>query len=137
MKSAWEVREAGLDDLSAILVLAAACNGAPAWSEAMWTQVLRDGARVTFVAEQDGVMLGLVVANYIVVDSEIESIAVRSEARGLGSVRWRGLASKVRRTCSWRSGPRMQRLCGFTRRWRSWSRAGAGRITVNRWRMPS
>jgi ribosomal-protein-alanine N-acetyltransferase len=78
------VREAGLDDLSAILVLAAACNGAPAWSEAMWTQVLRDGARVTFVAEQDGVMLGLVVANYIVVDSEIESIAVRSEARGLG-----------------------------------------------------
>jgi ribosomal-protein-alanine N-acetyltransferase len=84
MKAAWDLREAGRDDLPAIVVLAASCKGAPAWNETMWAQVLRDAARVTFLAEQDGVMLGLVVANYIVVGSEIESIAVRSEARGLG-----------------------------------------------------
>jgi ribosomal-protein-alanine N-acetyltransferase len=84
MNAEWQVREAGQGDLPAIIALASACHGAPAWSEAMWARVLRDAARVTFVAEQDGVLLGFVVASYIVVGSEIESVAVRSEARGRG-----------------------------------------------------
>lgn len=90
------IRPAEVDDAAAVLEIERACAEAPHWSEGIWAQVfsqqslygfeaaIRSPQRQCFVAEQDDEVVGFVVLGILSSVAELESIAVRENARRRG-----------------------------------------------------
>jgi ribosomal-protein-alanine acetyltransferase len=77
------IRRAGVEELAALIAAERAVASAPHWSEAVWEETLRS-ERATFVAEQEGALVGLVVGHMVAGVVELESIAVSAGARRTG-----------------------------------------------------
>jgi ribosomal-protein-alanine N-acetyltransferase len=83
------VRRALSTEMKAILALEQACAEAPHWSETAWVTALSQDessgvARVCFVAESGGKVIGFVVVSCIGGAAELESVAVAEAARRQG-----------------------------------------------------
>jgi len=83
------VRRALPSELKEIMALEQACAEAPHWSEMAWSRVLAEDeksepARVIFVAEEAGQLVGFVVVGCAGGVAEVESIAVAEAERRRG-----------------------------------------------------
>jgi ribosomal-protein-alanine N-acetyltransferase len=83
------VREATLEDIAAILEIESGCAEAPHWSEADWAQVfashqLPGPQRRCLVAASTVAVVGFVVVSVVADVAEMESLAVRGDARRQG-----------------------------------------------------
>jgi ribosomal-protein-alanine N-acetyltransferase len=74
-------------DLDRVMEIASSLATAPQWSRSAYEDALVTGSdlrRIALVAEYAGKVVGFVVARVLASQAEIESIAVDSEAQGLG-----------------------------------------------------
>lgn len=87
MSGAWRIRRGVPGDLEALRRVAGVCVEAPRWSESVWRGLLAgygDVARVVFVADRGGEVVGFLVVGCAAGVAEIESVAVSSAVRRLG-----------------------------------------------------
>jgi [ribosomal protein S18]-alanine N-acetyltransferase len=84
------VREAGAGDLGGVLALERDVAEAPHWAEGAYRKIVLEGGvrRCLFVAEAEGLLLGFAVGAVTGDSAELESVAMRGEARrrGVGSM---------------------------------------------------
>jgi ribosomal-protein-alanine acetyltransferase len=83
------VREATVEDAATIVEIERRCAEAPHWSEGAWSQVFasydfKGPQRRCFVAELGGTVVGFVVVSVVAGVAEMESLAVREDARRQG-----------------------------------------------------
>lgn len=96
MREAIRIRPATVDDAAEVLEMERACTEAPHWSEGIWSQVFSQPSLYSFaagmhstqhqcfVAEQDEEVVGFLVLGVLSGVAELESLAVREEARRCG-----------------------------------------------------
>ncbi len=87
MSEPISIRAMGLPDIDAVVEIAAGLALAPHWGREVFLASLypEDGPpRVALVAEVAGVVTGFAVASVLAPQSELESIAVQSDAQGRG-----------------------------------------------------
>jgi ribosomal-protein-alanine N-acetyltransferase len=80
------VREAGAADLAGVLALERDVAEAPHWAEGAYREIVPGGGvpRCLFVAEAEGLLLGFAVGAVMGDSAELESVAVREDARRRG-----------------------------------------------------
>jgi ribosomal-protein-alanine N-acetyltransferase len=83
---AVRVREAGAADLAGVLALERDVAEAPHWAEGVYREIVSGSGipRCLFVAEAEGLLLGFAVGAVTGDSAELESVAVRGEARRRG-----------------------------------------------------
>jgi ribosomal-protein-alanine N-acetyltransferase len=89
MSAECSLRRAASEDLAAVLGIERACAEASHWSEAMWREMLEqasgaEAARVVFVADRAGEVVGFAVVQSAGGSAELEGVAVAPEARRRG-----------------------------------------------------
>jgi len=83
---AVRVREAGAADVAGVLALERDVAEAPHWAEAVYAEIVAESGvrRCLFVAEAEGLLLGFAVGAVTGDSAELESVAVRGDARRRG-----------------------------------------------------
>jgi len=83
---AVRVREAGAADLAGVLALERDVAEAPHWAEGVYREIVSGSGipRRLFVAEAEGLLLGFAVGVVTGDSAELESVAVRGDARRRG-----------------------------------------------------
>jgi len=83
---AVRVREAGAADLAGVLALERDVAEAPHWAEGVYREIVSGSGipRCLFVAEAEGLLLGFAVGVVTGDSAELESVAVRGDARRRG-----------------------------------------------------
>ena len=83
---AVRVREAGAADLAGVLALERDVAEAPHWAEGVYREIVSGSGipRRLFVAEAEGLLLGFAVGAVTGDSAELESVAVRGDARRRG-----------------------------------------------------
>ena len=82
-----QVRAAVLDDLAGVVALERAVSEAPHWAERDYAEIVAGSGvrRCLFVAESAGELVGFAVGKAVADLGELESVAVRSDARRSGT----------------------------------------------------
>jgi ribosomal-protein-alanine N-acetyltransferase len=85
----FAIRRADADDLAEILALERVNEGAPHWSEAMWSDLLTGSGngpvqRVVLAARMEGELAGFLVAGAVAEIAELDSVVVAEVRRGCG-----------------------------------------------------
>lgn len=80
------VRMACMGDLAGVIELERGVGEAPHWGEEEYAEIVRGGGlrRCLFVAELDGGVVGFAVGKVVAGLAELESVAVRADARRSG-----------------------------------------------------
>jgi ribosomal-protein-alanine N-acetyltransferase len=92
MNKGCSLRLASTTDLAAVLAIERQCAEASHWSETMWRHMLEPdeavtGTRAVWIAESLWGLLGFAVVQSAGGGAELESVAVRLEARRCGTAR--------------------------------------------------
>jgi len=84
-----QVRAAVLDDLAGVVALERAVSEAPHWPERSYAEIVAGSGvrRCLFVAESAGELVGFAVGKVVTDLGELESVAVRADARRSGTGR--------------------------------------------------